>query len=119
LAIELLIKAALLHQQGSFPAEHNLQKLLTEASAAGLSFQLDANAQALLASIAPFEESRYPNPRSPVEIGTEDLRKIQDLWDTLLDQVPEDLRRAFLGADQTIKGGRKLLVKESGTDGAV
>lgn len=111
LAIELLIKAALLHRRGSFPGEHNLTKLLAEASLAGISLHLDDRATELLKVIAPFEECRYPSPHQPVEIATEDLRKLQELWDTLLAQLPDGLRNAFLTADQTTKGGRALFVE--------
>lgn len=112
LAIELLIKAALLHKRGFFPGQHNLPKLLAEASLAGISLHLDDRAAELLKVIAPFEECRYPRPQQPIEIATEDLRKLQELWNSLLAQLPDDLRNAFLTADQTTKGGRALFVEE-------
>ena len=110
LAIELLLKAALLHKSGSFPAEHDLSALLQEAATAGLPFTLSEDQRVLLGAISPFEECRYPNPDNPIEIGTKDLEMIQQLWDTLLDQIPLELRAAFLEADQITKGGRTLFV---------
>lgn len=119
LAIELLLKAALLHQESEFPAEHNLCRLIQLAESAGVAFSLSNDARKSLAAVAQFEDSKYPNPSAPVEVGTEDLALIQTLWDEFLEQLPASLRDAFLTADQTVKGGRQLFVKPSHTNGAV
>jgi HEPN domain-containing protein len=119
LAVELLLKAALLHHNSEFPAEHDLFKLIRLTGSAGIVFNLSTDAEQALIAIAQFEDSKYPNPTAPVEVGTEDLALIQTLWDELLEQLPASLRDPFLTADQTVKGGRQLFVKPPSGKSAV
>ena len=118
LAIELLLKAAILHASGSFPGEHDLGRLLKTAANAGLSFQQTGDLEGVLFLLDGFKESRYPNPLAPVQIGNADLPGIQKLWNALLAQLPSDLRDAWEQADHITKGGRVLMVRDDSKPGA-
>jgi len=111
LAIELLLKAALLEAQGTFPGEHDLNALLVELANAGRALSITQRNAETVALLDSFQECRYPNPREPIEVGTEDLPAIQQLWDDLLEQLSAPLRTSFLEADQLTKGSRILMVK--------
>lgn len=116
LAVELLIKSAILHGTGSFQAEHDLDQLLTTAAKAGTAFNLSNQHQGTLFLLNEFEDCRYPNPESPAQIGNGDLQPILQLWNELLSQLPDALRQAFENADQLTKGGRILMVRDGEPD---
>lgn len=110
-AVELLLKAALLHETKSFPAEHRLPQLRLALKRLGIRFTLSRSAQKGFSLLNSYQDARYPDPRAPVEVGDEDLPHIQRLWNEMLAQIQATLRDAFATSDQLSKGSRVLMYK--------
>lgn len=111
LSLELLLKAALLHRDGEFEAEHRLGRLLGDLKRGNESLVISAAGERTLLMLEEYEGSRYPNPTNPVDVGNEDLPDIRNLWEELLSHLPEPLLDSFRTADQFTKGERVLMVK--------
>jgi HEPN domain-containing protein len=112
LAIELQLKAILLKLCGAFYGEHSLRTLVDDVLQAGLPLALTSRDNELIYLLDLFQESRYPNPHDPPQVGNSDLELVQELWNRLLAQMPAQLRDDFTNANPLEKGGRVLMVKE-------
>lgn len=110
IAVELLLKAAILHTAGAFPGEHSLQTLLETTVDSGHQFHLPNNLQGTLYLLDRFQDCRYPSPSAPVQIGHSDLAPIRELWHELTRQLPPSLSQAWEAADSFNKGGRVLMI---------
>lgn len=111
LGIELLLKALLLHSVGSFPATHDLPRLLDLIAKSQQPIGLTQGQQTLLAKIDNFFSLRYPAPHASPQIGSEDFVSIEALFRGLLQQLPEDLRSSLSNQPRHEKGGRILMRK--------
>ena len=111
LSIELVLKALLLDLTGRFPAQHDLEKLsrLLAEELPGFGFS-DAG-QRILVTLNAFGELRYPSPRDPVEIGSDDVELILELWSAMWEALPEELRPKREPQGVVTKGGRVLMRK--------
>ncbi len=110
LGIELILKSILLNLKRKFPAEHNLKKLYDEIKVSG-GISIKKDEKETLEMINQFQYLRYTNPPSPVEIGDDDWPKIEQLYKSLLRNLPEDIvsrAREF----RFLKKGNKVLIKK-------
>jgi len=88
LGIECILKSFILSIKDEFSDEHNLNILMNQLS--GIGFPLDKK---LIEYLNPYSELyrlRYPNPRHPIEAGSEDIDKIFVAEEVLLKKVPFD-----------------------------
>jgi HEPN domain-containing protein len=122
-AVELMLKATILHTTGGFPGEHSLQALLEASSATGHPFHLPSSHEGTLYLLDNFQDCRYPRPSAPIQIGYSDCTPIVALWDQLTIQLPLSLKEAWQTADSFNKGGRVLMIPsrppDSPSDGFV
>jgi len=107
LAIELLLKALLLHHRGHFPATHDLGRLrrLFTKSAPWVEFTTEG--RSVLSRVNRFSSLRYPEPRGSESVGTEDLEPILNLVHALMSAFPPELQQEFRST--TEKGDRILM----------
>jgi hypothetical protein len=56
-----------------------------------------------------YAELRYPNLNNPVEVGSDDLPKIDALGNALFKRMPKSLHAVVGGLQWSIKGGRILM----------
>ena len=66
----------------------------------------------ILVQLDSYNELRYPRQYTPVEIGTDDWMNIDELIDSLWDQMPSELLSILYEIDPTKKGGRVLMKKK-------
>jgi len=116
LGIELILKTFILFCKGSFPAEHDLIKLLGEIKSCYPKFYLERVHEQMLIRINTFMGIRYPKPNDPLGIGSEDWEAIKELSNTLILQMPATLQRELLERECHKKGGRILMRKPIDTD---
>ena len=109
LGIELLLKSILLHHTGCFPGEHDLGELLRKVKEAQPGLVLSAREQATLRLSNQFSEARYPTPKRPVEIGSQDWDAIKALYRALRDQLPPALRAELTSQTVAAPPGLKPL----------
>ena len=108
LGIELLLKAALMHQRARFPNEHNLGSLRAHLSDAGCVIDLSSADASAFDRISAFHKLRYHDPKGLPEIGHPYREFIHNLYLTLLKKLPERLSQAIANIDHTQKSGRRL-----------
>ncbi|GJM43284.1 MAG: hypothetical protein DHS20C21_01260 [Gemmatimonadota bacterium] len=108
IGFELLLKAILLRFSGAFPDDHDLGRLHHQVREAYPDFALRPEEEDLLRRVGRLATLRYPNRSEPDEVGDEDWDATRDLAETLVEQLPEDLRDAVRARDITQKGGRFL-----------
>lgn len=112
LAIELMLKAWLLQCAGEFKGHHVLRDLhadlVREHGAKNLS---DIQSETLML-LDRYSELRYPNRNDPVEVGNQSVQRIDDLFDSIFDQLPQELRDALASLNPVEKGGRVLMKRK-------
>lgn len=111
LAVEILLKAHLLHATGAFPGTHDLRELRQDLEVAGVALHLSNAQEGTVFLLDGFAASRYPKPDEPVQVGTGDLALLLDLWNHLARSLPMDLIPAYESISPALKGGRVLMVK--------
>lgn len=109
IGIELLLKAWHLDVLGYFEDTHNLQELWGVIAKAPGVQRLTSRSVRTLALLDTYERLRYPNPRSPIEIGSEHLTKVDALVKALKQRMPDSLVLAYSQIDVLKKGGRVLM----------
>lgn len=112
LGLELLLKAWHLHQFKSFENKHDLVGLYgcLKPCLDGKPFSVEQNG--LLQKLDSYYELRYPRQHAPIETGTDDWLPIEELLDTLWDQMPKELSSVLFEIVPTKKGGRVLMKKK-------
>ena len=113
LAVEILLKACLLHLSGAFSDTHILRDLVKDIRNAGGRFDLANSDEMALYLLDYFAASRYPVPAAPVQVGSADLATISAFWNHCVSQLPADLVAAYEGLPAGVKGGRQLMVKNA------
>ena len=111
LGIELVLKAFLLHDVGSFPNEHNLLKLHSEIKKSCRTLNIGVDHEKTLERLNPYISIRYPTPEQPIEIGDEDWDAIERLFAALRSAMPSELQQELQNRNRTLKGGRILMSK--------
>ena len=114
LAIELLLKALLLHRVGSFPPSLSLCEIGSLVERAYPGFRFTAAGQQRLQLLTRFNWMRYPTPKHPIDIGTKDRDLILELAYAIAESFPEELSQWLADTDRgcIVKGGRVLMVRE-------
>lgn len=112
MAVELVLKAWLLHSAQSFKGIHSLAelyKVLIENHGAP---PLDKEQSQLLETLDTYEELRYPNRNAPTEVGDEELEQVSPLIEFLCRKLPQSLQEAIAKMDEVAKGWRVLMRKK-------
>jgi HEPN domain-containing protein len=112
LAIELMLKAWLLQCAGQFEALHLLRELhalLVREHGAQI---LSAEESNTLTLLDRYSDLRYPNRDDPVEVGNQSLQGIDNLFDAIFNQLPQELLDAFAALNPLEKGGRVLMKRK-------
>jgi HEPN domain-containing protein len=77
LAVELLLKMHLLDRTGGFPNSHDLIELADALCHVFPELEFTEDSWLVLELLNGFADARYPNPRQPVTIGTDDGELIE------------------------------------------
>ena len=113
MALELILKSWLLHENTEFEATHSLLGLIREIRKTDPEFSLNGREQQTLKYLSSFGELRYPSKNNPIEIGSEDIEQIHELADKLLQHLPEALIQAYESIPEGKKGNRVLMERPS------
>jgi HEPN domain-containing protein len=115
IGFELLLKGWVLELVGSFPQSHHLESIWSEVSTGGEQVSLSIDHMKTLRLLDKYEELRYPTARNPIEIGSDDIPRIEALLSVLHSLMPQKLRGAIANLHWSTKGGRILMERpESG-----
>jgi len=114
LGLELMLKSILLKLNGEFPAEHNLESLYKLARKIGAR-KIGKDGVRTLNKINQFFNLRYTNPQSPIEIGDDDWKIIEQVFYNLLTNFPVDILSRLNNSNYYKKGGRILFFKPKKT----
>ncbi|MGA8146906.1 MAG: HEPN domain-containing protein [Gallionellaceae bacterium] len=112
LGLELLLKAWHLHQFKLFENKHCLVQLYSGLKPYLNGKPFSKEQEGLLQKLDSYYELRYPRQHEPIEIGSEDWLHIDELLDTLWDQMPNELLSVLFEIDPKINGGRILMKKK-------
>jgi len=112
MGFELLLKAWLLHQNGSFPATHKLVHLIAALKQANPAFTFTKAVWNTLPILELYEKLRYPDRSLPMEVGSDQWPAIKTLSDELWSQMPSELKAIADSLDPLQKGGRILMKKK-------
>jgi HEPN domain-containing protein len=109
IGVELILKAWHLEVLGHFEDTHSLQELWGKLVKQPGVKKLTSRGMRTLALLSTYERLRYPNPRNPVDIGSEHVTKIDALVEALWKRMPDSLLLAYDSIDPLKKGGRVLM----------
>ena len=113
MALELMLKSWLLHQNSEFEAIHPLPKLIEQVKEIDSEFSLSEREQQILEYLSNFVELRYPSKNNPIEIGDEDIKQIYELADKIWQQFPKSLIQAYKSIPDGEKGNRVMMQRPS------
>ena len=111
LSIELLLKSWLLSLTGEFPGTHNLQDLRQKIAVVTADIKLTKEQNKTIELINRLYELRYPNRRTPTEVGSETFKLVFQLYEVLEVRLPNDLKQKLASLPHEKKGGRQLMKK--------
>lgn len=111
LAVELLLKAILLHRTGLFTDSHDLVELARQVEDGGVRLEFNNEVELAFFSFAQYAGVRYPNPKNPQQVGSMDADLLGILWSHLDTRVPTDLRARYVATPAYEKGGRIFMSK--------
>lgn len=113
IGIELIIKSWLLYIFDSFDKDHNLKRLYGKITKKYPSKKLSLKHYNTLLLLDKFEELRYPTPENPIEIGSDESQKIEELTLSILKKMPKKHYSKILAKISiTNKGNRVLMEKK-------
>ncbi len=112
LGLELCFKALHLYANKGFNNTHNLVQLYKEIKGELTGDGLSADQLTTLSEVDKYYELRYPRKHDPVESGDEDCERALSIYDTLMEQMPEEVQEALKTINPLKKGGRVLMEKE-------
>ncbi len=108
LAFELILKAWLIHLQGTFKENHNINRMLELIKDLDPAIKLNKKEERIFNYISHFKTLRYPNCPQPSNIGDGDFDIIKKLDDALWREMPDELKGAYKKINSTLKGNRAL-----------
>lgn len=111
LSIELLLKSWLLSSKGEFPATHRLQDLRQKISEAVGDIKLSKKQSKTIELIDRLYDLRYPNRRTPTEVGSEHFELALQLHEALQVCLPNEVRQKRTSLLHVKKGCRVLMKK--------
>jgi len=109
LAVELPLKACLLHLDGEFPAEHDLKRLFRRLRREGVRLS-DQNRQ-WLSHLNRCNELRYPDPRTGPNVDIDHWKRTKALFEELRSHVPEEIRKQIILHERyrsNVKSGKTI-----------
>ena len=112
LAIELMLKSWVSHLKGEFDGTHSLQHLRQTLIESGAKLSFTKEENKLLEHFDHLYELRYPNRKTPTEIGSEELTLVEGVVEKLWQSFPDALVDAFEKIPDGRKGGRVLMKKK-------
>jgi hypothetical protein len=112
LAIELMLKSWICHIKGEFGGTHCLQHLRQTLIELGAKLSFTKEESKLLEHFDSLYELRYPNRKTPTEIGSEELKLVEGIVEKLWQSFPDALVDAFEIIPDNQKGGRVLMKKK-------
>lgn len=115
LGIELILKTILLNKSDEFPNEHslsNLSKLIEEQK---VKLNYTEAHENTLRQLDDFYELRYPKILNPIEIGDDDWKSIENLFEFLILKLPQEIQQMIKEINEAEKGNRILLWKRKNT----
>jgi HEPN domain-containing protein len=112
LSIELMLKAWLLQCAGRFEGHHALRDLHADLVRKHGAQILTAEESDTMTLLDRYSELRYPNRNNPVEVGNESVKGIDNLFDAIFNQLPQELLDAFASLNPVEKGGRILMKRK-------
>ena len=115
MGLELLMKSWLLKAAGEFPGIHRLSDLYDDLVRRHGAPSLTKAERNLLAKLDKFETLRYPNRKSPTEVGTADSQAAEGFVAKLRSLMPKSIRIPTSTRRRVIKSGRVLMKKRVGT----
>lgn len=106
LGIELILKSSILEITGEFQHIHQLPILLEETD-----FNLNEQEKVLINEIENFYKLRYVKDKNsdPIGVGNGDVDAYDNLYFTLISQLPKTLQQKYEGIEDTRKCGRILM----------
>ncbi len=112
IGIELILKAILINKTDEFDNEHSLVRLSNQIRAQNVELNYSTDQNRTLEKVNSFIELRYPNEKSPVEIGSDDWDQIENLYEFLIFTLPDNIQEQIQNIDRGIKGGRVVMEKK-------
>jgi HEPN domain-containing protein len=109
IAIELMLKAWVLHSTGRFEGTHPLQAQIGVLSREDYPLTLTERQREILNYISSFSELRYPSLKHPVEIGTDDIELVMEVAEEIWQQIPKELVEAYEAIPGHKKGNRVIM----------
>jgi HEPN domain-containing protein len=108
-AIELLLKAVLLNETGSFPKEHRLSELYKDVRASSPENRLDVLLERILPLLDKLFHARYPTPVGAPTVAQGDWPVIQHIASEIESWLPKSIRNTPNNDVARFKGGRRLI----------
>lgn len=112
IGVELLFKGWLLETTGRFEGIHNLGALHGQLVSFAAAPALDARSLIVLSLLDEYESLRYPNRRSPTEVGQDHWPAIEALVGLLWRSMPKSIERGLVNVAFGHKAGRVLMKKK-------
>lgn len=112
LGIELVLKAMLLNCGNEFPNEHSLANLSNLIEKQGVKLNYTKDHEEILKTLDGFYELRYPKALNPIEIGDDDLAKIETFFEYLILMLPDEIQQYLKQVNYSEKGNRILMKKK-------
>lgn len=112
LGMELVLKATLLNICNEFPNEHSLIKLDKQIQKKSAMMNYEKDHLNTMTMLDGYNKLRYPNPSNPIEVGDDDLEKIENLFNFLIWKLPERIQDELKQLNHSIKNNRVLMMKQ-------
>jgi len=112
LGVEIILKAWHLAWFGQFDNTHDVIALFKAIKEKDKSIDIGAANETFLTDLDKFYLLRYPQRKGgSVEVGSDQLKHLDNLLDSLWQKMPQELVGAYEKIDPHKKGGRVLMKK--------
>lgn len=114
IGIELILKACVLHYQGSFPATHKLMDLYDEIPKT-VKIKMKQEQENNLNKLDDFYNLRYTSPTDPVSIGDEDWPSVESVFESIKKHFPDSLKdfiNEYTKKSMPFDKGGRILMKK-------
>lgn len=115
MGVELLLKAWHLQVSDSFPGIHSLTELWARLKELSSVRDLRPRSRRTLHLLDQYEQLRYPTTNAPIEVGSEDAIRINNLVESLYLRMPSELIETHNSINVLAKGGRVLMKRPVGS----